>query len=415
MQTITENQEFEPFFKIVNDLMSVLSQSKSNQNNEKDNTYKGEEPLCGDRDEIYREFKKRHDNLLSEISIKEGAIEKGKMAIGSLENMTEMLKRITEKEENQCTYLKKKADNLVEQMLTFEESSFENEANQKRNLFRKKTQEIASLKYTISKTNSPQTKIQPTKPVFTTSVPQNDPATFIIPNTQQNCLFKPISPRSISALAASHPTLSPTLSPPDQFPRLSPMEHFTQISPTQKSKTSAQEYPKKDTQIYFVGKQIKTFQDWTSYRKCSVLYDSTTNGCEKGVIAKKIFGRSHLIFVHFDHIGNVFGGYVNTKVSKTEDTLTDPNTFLFTLKKNGKINPQKFHIMKKWEDEAICVNRTSNLVYNFGDDLHISQPGSGNSYVGQIHFNYKGIEKALTDVQYPDKFDVERIVILQMH
>ena len=64
-----------------------------------------------------------------------------------------------------------------------------------------------------------------------------------------------------------------------------------------------------------------------------------------------------MLFVVEDKKNNKFGGYVNAKIDKYNESIYDEHAFLFSLKRNGKNdsmkkfnvkNPEKsFHLLKK--------------------------------------------------------------------
>ena len=88
------------------------------------------------------------------------------------------------------------------------------------------------------------------------------------------------------------------------------------------------------------NEEINKIEEWTNMNITELVFDSDNDDWtqENGVFNEKIVGKEKLVFLITDNIGNKFGGFVNEKIVKENQWISDPNAFLFSLKKNRNNN-----------------------------------------------------------------------------
>ena len=162
---------------------------------------------------------------------------------------------------------------------------------------------------------------------------------------------------------------------------------------------------------------LKQLEEWTELKCCDLLFDSDVDNWLKyySVLNERIIGKKQLIFLIEDEDGEIFGYYLNTKVTDELDTSerTDQKTFQFNLQSNGRLEkPIKFEIkdrhfggyilFKQDGLNSICLGNIaigSNLISDIGECRT------------EIYFDYNGIENALCGKTW---FIPKRIIVVQM-
>ena len=143
---------------------------------------------------------------------------------------------------------------------------------------------------------------------------------------------------------------------------------------------------------------------------------------------QRIFGKNNLIFFIEDTIGNEFGGFIkntinsifnNTKDNFDEKSITDDNSFVFSLKSNGRLNyPTKFLINQENVGSAFQLFKPNeNILFAIGgNDICIMKDQiKSSSYCIQRSFEYHGIENVLIGKESDDdNISVKRIQVWQM-
>ncbi|KAL7712391.1 TLDc domain-containing protein [Entamoeba marina] len=174
-----------------------------------------------------------------------------------------------------------------------------------------------------------------------------------------------------------------------------------------------------EIEIMSIGKSLSILENWCNLSNSNIVYDSDRDNIENKTLINKIIGRDNLYFINFDDEGNIFGGFIHSKITATfPSCMIDPNAFVFSLSKNGIQNPKRFMIHKKYADSAFWLNsEDGDYLYCFGNDVFIFRIGDHSSYCGEFHFDYEGISPALTNKhgwRVDQRFSVERIVVIQM-
>ena len=87
-------------------------------------------------------------------------------------------------------------------------------------------------------------------------------------------------------------------------------------------------------------KEKKQLEEWTNKKCGEVVFDSDKDDWSKNtsVFHTKVINKSHLIFLVEDTNNNKFGYYFNGCVNEIASQIKVPDSFLFSLKSNGRIN-----------------------------------------------------------------------------
>ena len=141
------------------------------------------------------------------------------------------------------------------------------------------------------------------------------------------------------------------------------------------------------------------------------------------VFSEKILGRSKIVIMIYDTNGNVFGAYINNKIDTIISYIFDQNSFVFSLKSNGRLEkPMKFPIKNPLKSLKLYFENISWL-FSIGsndgtggwDDISIMKGDCQNMKPGngclQLSYNYHGIENALCG---ENKFSIQKIFVIQM-
>ncbi|KAL7712933.1 TLDc domain-containing protein [Entamoeba marina] len=162
---------------------------------------------------------------------------------------------------------------------------------------------------------------------------------------------------------------------------------------------------------------INSLNEWTGKKTVSVLFDSCVDdGCSNEEFVKRIMNKSHLYFISYDTKDNVFGGYVDTVISKTDEFLTDPNSFVFSLKRNGVITNKKYPITKGNENRTFFVdsNKGYDILYQFGGfDICVCKIDVCNCCCNPSVYDYGDDDKPLSE-DFSEEFAIKRVVVVQM-
>ncbi|KAL7716402.1 TLDc domain-containing protein [Entamoeba marina] len=172
-----------------------------------------------------------------------------------------------------------------------------------------------------------------------------------------------------------------------------------------------------NSQMEKIGMCMNSLRTWSGLNKCSLIFDSNTDGDDNQDLCNKLINKSKLYFINFDDDGNIFGGYFSGEISKINWWLPDPNAFVFSLFRNGRENQRMFKIKPQMQHAAFFLYPKSDWLYCFGNgtrDMSICKIGNENSWCYPCYFDYEGVEKALTDYENVDEFPIRRFVVFQM-
>ncbi|KAL7720421.1 TLDc domain-containing protein [Entamoeba marina] len=156
-------------------------------------------------------------------------------------------------------------------------------------------------------------------------------------------------------------------------------------------------------------------KEWSGKQKCSVLFDSKIDGDgANNVLIKKVINQSNLYFIRFDNQNNVFGGYVGELIRYTNNNIEDPNSFIFSLIRNGDIKHDIYKIKESEKQYAFCLNSdNATKLYKFGmhNDIGVYKTDNSESRCNQSSYIYEGENFPFVDNHY---FKTKRTVVIKM-
>ncbi|KAL7712291.1 TLDc domain-containing protein [Entamoeba marina] len=158
-------------------------------------------------------------------------------------------------------------------------------------------------------------------------------------------------------------------------------------------------------------------REWSKKQNCSVLFDSKIDGDGgNDVLLNKVINKRNLYFISFDNENNVFGGYVDTIINKTNSFITDPNAFTFSLMRNNDKKNNKYEIKNNNQQYAFYLFSNKDDMYGFGggNAIHVGKINNSNSYCTSYSFEYTGDQHPFVDKNYPTQFAMKRILVIQM-
>ena len=146
-----------------------------------------------------------------------------------------------------------------------------------------------------------------------------------------------------------------------------------------------------------------------------ILFDSTKDNwsINTSVFDSKVINKNHLLFIVEDTEGNKFGGYIDAKIDKYYDSITDSKSFVFSLESNGRLDSMRKFNIEEPECAFWLYNKSDDCLFAIGDsDIVICKKGSGEPYCEQDSFNYEGNQNTLSgkDVY----FSLKRFIVIQM-
>ena len=125
-------------------------------------------------------------------------------------------------------------------------------------------------------------------------------------------------------------------------------------------------------------KEINQIEEWSETKYKEMIFDSQIHDWDINTseFDKIIFGKEKLIILIEDTNNNVFGCYINSKIDKycyendisKGERITDANSFIFSIKNNGRSNEMiKMEIKKEWSNWAfILFKKEWGLLFDIG-------------------------------------------------
>ncbi|GAB1218649.1 hypothetical protein ENUP19_0001G0017 [Entamoeba nuttalli] len=168
--------------------------------------------------------------------------------------------------------------------------------------------------------------------------------------------------------------------------------------------------------------QINQLEEWTNRKIGNILFDSNIDSWKvnTSVFRERVMNKEHIIIIIDDEEGNKFGGYVNSKIDKAGEWISDSKSFVFSLESNGRLDGMmKFDI--KDQQHAFGLGKQSydwlfafGYGNGFGDICAGKENYKTNSYCIQRSFEYEGISNALCGKLRPECFTPKRIIVIEM-
>ena len=171
--------------------------------------------------------------------------------------------------------------------------------------------------------------------------------------------------------------------------------------------------------------EIGQIEQFTKMKFDSLLFDSEICSWEEdnSEFDKRVFEKSHIVIVIEDTNGNQFGGYINKSITSYVSDgkgITDDETFIFTLKSNGRMKqPVSFGIEYVDKDYSfILFKEDSSKLFAFGkgnDILIMKSGGKSNCTCKQQSFDYQGNMNVLIGKEGNENpFTVKSLQVWQM-
>ncbi|BFU21428.1 trichohyalin, putative [Entamoeba histolytica] len=163
---------------------------------------------------------------------------------------------------------------------------------------------------------------------------------------------------------------------------------------------------------------IKQIEELTEKRINNILFDSDKDDWREdtSVFGERIMNKEHIIIIIEDEEGNKFGGYVNSKIDKDDDYISDSKSFIFSLESNGRIEGMMKFDIEIPEYAFYLYNQSHDCLFDFGiDDIFVCKENDKTkSLCYQCSFEYEGISNALCGKEIPDRFTPKRIIVIEM-
>ena len=171
-----------------------------------------------------------------------------------------------------------------------------------------------------------------------------------------------------------------------------------------------------------IENEIKQIEEWSSTTFKEIIFDSNIHSFKGGnsEFDSIVMNRENLIIMIEDDNTNVFGGFINSKITSTYDffsdewigeKIIDQNSFSFILRTNDKGKELlKIETKRDSNDPSFILfgEHSKQLFSFFGNDLVVMKKGSCSSYYsGQLSNQMFNSSKEHT-------FILKRIQIWQM-
>ena len=98
-----------------------------------------------------------------------------------------------------------------------------------------------------------------------------------------------------------------------------------------------------------------------------LLYRATRDGFSGEAFHAKCDDKAKTVSIIKNNLNYVFGGYTSEKWTSNDEFITDKNAFIFSLRKKGDSNNQKFKI----KNVEFAIYGDSNYGPTFGENVRI--------------------------------------------
>ncbi|KAL7713832.1 TLDc domain-containing protein [Entamoeba marina] len=175
-----------------------------------------------------------------------------------------------------------------------------------------------------------------------------------------------------------------------------------------------------DELVYDQEIPLKILREWSGKNEINTLFNSNIHDCDKKSFERYIINKNNLYFIHADNQNNVFGGYLSSKLNKTDEWINDSNSFVFSLIRNGKVNNKKYVIQSEESENAFILwssdgNEDPNFLYSFGNnsDIGVYKINNDNSYCYPMAYSYGDDDEPLVGINQ-SHFSIKQIIVIQM-
>ena len=143
---------------------------------------------------------------------------------------------------------------------------------------------------------------------------------------------------------------------------------------------------------------------------------------DNSVFDEILIGRRNIAIVIEDAKGNMFGGYVDGVIDKTDEFIDDKNSFLFSLKSTTRNEEAfKFGILPEYSSNAFKLcNKSDDFLFYFGNSsLWIGKDNNdetvGYYYEDSDNYDYKDKENMMMELNNDIcQFIPQHITVIQM-
>ncbi|KAL7720104.1 TLDc domain-containing protein [Entamoeba marina] len=165
-----------------------------------------------------------------------------------------------------------------------------------------------------------------------------------------------------------------------------------------------------------INQSIKFLKEWSQHVKFSILYDTDIDGDSSSSLVNTVMYKKNLYFITIDDEGNVFGGFLDKEITTTNQTISDPKSFVFSLIRNHQPNYRKYNIRSSDGFNAFVLYSNKQILYAFGhsirDDLVVFNTHSMFSYCKASLFDHKDGKNPLRESTHG--YYVRRVLVLEM-
>ena len=167
--------------------------------------------------------------------------------------------------------------------------------------------------------------------------------------------------------------------------------------------------------------EIKQLQQWTGKKCREIMFDSNHDNwaMNTSVFNDKIVNTKELTFIIKDTKNNIFGYYLSTEngLDKCDSWIeTNCDTFLFSLRSNGRIKEMMKFEIKNINNGCLLKPNADNVLISLGSgSIYLYKKNCKEQSCcyqhKQSHFDYHGINNALCGSH---KFKPKRIIVIEM-
>ncbi|KAL7722497.1 TLDc domain-containing protein [Entamoeba marina] len=164
---------------------------------------------------------------------------------------------------------------------------------------------------------------------------------------------------------------------------------------------------------------LNVLKEWSNMEHYHIIFDSDIDGdgYSNSTFINKAINKQNNYFISFDKEYNIFGGYLSSKINACNRFIGDKNVFVFSMLTNGVVDMKKFNIKKIRENNAfwLCYNNGFQGLYQFGHDIYVYGIGGATwcGYEDWVEYGEK--KKPFANIEHPETFPVQRIIVLQMN
>ncbi|KAL7716025.1 TLDc domain-containing protein [Entamoeba marina] len=159
---------------------------------------------------------------------------------------------------------------------------------------------------------------------------------------------------------------------------------------------------------------ITTLREWSGKKIETIIFDSDIDDWKNDTLQLILLNKSNLYFISFDDNNNIVGGYFSDTITRINTFLTDDQSFVFSIRKNGIITLQKFHVKPVYKGICLNIVTNSSALYMFGSDLVVGLVNSPYSCSILNCFDYKDVAQPF-GYTTNEFYVTNRILIIQMN